>query len=175
MRPDTVKKLNKIRRFSTGLRVVCKCLLVLIALLFVAASVGVLAGGGVTIRSFDLLFPVAEMALPARLGLIALLALSLGVIAKGFYHLIRLFGDYSRGEIFTTRAAGQIRQLGITAILWTGVNIIWLVAARVLSAAPAPTTWQLHLDSLFIGVVVIAISWFMDAAAEMREENDLTI
>jgi hypothetical protein len=175
MRQDTEKKLNRIKRFGTALRIVCKCLLVLIALLFVAASAGVLAGGGVTIRSFDLLFPVAEMTLPARVGLIGILALSLGVISKGLYHLIRLFDNYSRGEIFTTRTAGQIRQLGITAILWTGVNFIWLVAARVLSPAPTPTNFQLHLDSLLIGLVVIAISWVMDAAAEMREENDLTI
>lgn len=175
MRPETEKKLNNIKRISTGLRVVCKCLLVLIAILFVAASAGILFGGGVSIRSFDRVFPVAPLAFPARLGLIAILALSMGVIAKGLYHLDRLFGHYARGAIFTTQTAGEIRQLGITAILWTGVNIIWLVAALGLSAAPSPTTFQLHLDSLFIGLVVIVISWFMDAAAEMREENDLTI
>jgi Protein of unknown function (DUF2975) len=175
MRPETEQKLDKIKRISTGLRAVCKCLLVLIALLFIAASVGILAGAGVIIRSFDLLFPVAPLALSARLGLIAILALSLGVITKGLYHLDRLFSYYACGAFFTTQTANQIRQLGITAILWTGVNIIWLVAALRLSPAQRPMSYQLHLDSLFIGVVIIVISWFMDAAAEMREENDLTI
>jgi Protein of unknown function (DUF2975) len=175
MRQETELKLDRIKRISSRLRTVCKCLLVLTAILFVVAAAGILVGSGVTIRSFDLVFPVSTLALPGRLGLIALLGLSLGVIAKALYHLDQLFGDYARGEIFTTRTAGHIRRLGITAILWTGVNMIWLVAALILLPSPAPTTFQFHLDALLIGVVVIVISWFMDAAAEMREENDLTI
>lgn len=175
MRPETETKLNKVKRVSSYLRAVCKCLLGLIALLFIAATAGILAGEGVTIRAFDLLFPVAPLALPSRLGLIGLLAVSLGVIAKGLFHLVRLFGLYAAGAFFTTQAADQIRQLGITAILWAGANIIWLVAARNLSPDPTPATFQLHLDSLFIGVVIIVISWFMNAAAEMQEDADLTI
>jgi hypothetical protein len=175
MQPETQQKLDKIKRVSNALRVVCKCLLALTALLFIAATVGILVGTGVTIRSFDLLFPVDSLSVPARLALIDILALSLGVIFKGLYHLDRLFSYYARADFFTTQTAHQIRQLGITAILWAGVNILWLVAAMGLSTAPHPLSYRLHLDSLFIGVVIIVISWFMDAAAEIREENELTI
>ncbi len=30
-------------------------------------------------------------------------------------------------------------------------------------------------DALVVGLVVIVISWFMEMAAEMREENELTV
>ncbi|HMB95610.1 MAG TPA: DUF2975 domain-containing protein, partial [Tepidisphaeraceae bacterium] len=119
--------------------------------------------------------PVEPLSLQARLILITILALSMGVMFKGLYHLQRLFSDYSRGEIFTTKAAVQIRQLGITAILWAFVGIIWAIAALGFARTHQPMSFKLHLDSIFTGVVIIVISWFMQAAAEMREENDLTI
>lgn len=171
---ETEDKLEKIRRVSRVLRRVCQALLVLTALLFVVASIGVLAGRDVTLSFFDIRIPVAPLALPARLILVAILGLSIGVVAKGLYHLDRLLSNYARGEIFTAGSAGQIRQLGITAILWAGVSILWPIAA-IGFTEPRPTSFPLHLDWVFTGVVIIVISWFMDAAAEMREEADLTI
>ena len=174
MRPETEKILGKVKRISMGLRTVCKGLMVLTAVVFIVAAVSVLAGTGVAISFSDVLIPVAPLSILARLVLIVILALSMGVMAKGLYHLDRLFSNYARGEIFTTQAASQIRQLGFTAILWAGVGIIWGVAALSFTRT-RPMSFHLHLDSIFIGVAIIAISWFMEAAAEMREENDLTI
>jgi Protein of unknown function (DUF2975) len=175
MRPETEMKLEKVKRISARLRAVCRGFAVLLAILFVVASVGVLVGSGATVSFREMQVPVASLTLAARLALIALIALSMGVLFKGLHHLDRLFRDYTSGNIFTTETAGQIRQLGITSILWTGVNVVWLVAGFGLTNASPPTSFPLHLDSLIIGIIIIVISWFMDAAAEMREENDLTI
>jgi hypothetical protein len=65
--------------------------------------------------------------------------------------------------------------LGITAILWACVNIIRAVALANITNTPLSMPYQLRLDSVVIGVVIILVSWFMAAAAELREENDLTI
>jgi Protein of unknown function (DUF2975) len=173
VRPETQLKLERVRRVSAGLHTACKVLLALVGILFAAASVGVLVGTGVTIRYLDLQIPVEPLTISARLILIAILALSMGIVAKGLHHLSRLFGNYASGEIFTTQSAYQIRQLGITAILWGCVNIVWLIAD--FSFAHSTGSIPLHLDSVLIGVIVIVISWFMQAAAEMREDNDLTI
>jgi hypothetical protein len=175
VRADTEKNLHRIKRASAVLGAICKVLLGLSMLLFLAAVASVLIGRGVTVNFSEVFIPVEPLAMPARLILIAILALSMGVMFKGLYHLQRLFSDYARGEIFTTRTAGQIRQLGITAILWACVGIIWAVAAFGFAPTRHPMSFQLHLDFIFTGVVIIVISWFMDAAAEIREENDLTI
>lgn len=175
MRPETEMKLEKVKRTSARLRVVCRGLAVLAGVLFVVAAGGVLVGSGVSVSYRNWLIPVAPLSLSGRLVLIGLLALSVGVLLKGLHHLDRLFKDYSSGNIFTTEAAGQIRQLGITSMLWTGVNVAWLLAAFGLTNPRPPTSFSLHFDSLIIGVIIIVISWFMDAAAEMREENELTI
>jgi Protein of unknown function (DUF2975) len=175
VRPETEMKLSKVRRVSAVLRAVCKGLFVLTALVFAAASAGVFYGSGVTISYFDLQIPVEPLELSGRLVLVAVLALSAGVAFKGLHHLDRLLRNYAAGEIFTTQSARQIRQLGITLILWAGVNVIWVIAAHSLTRPQPPTSFELHLDSLITGIIVIVISWFMDAAAEMREENDLTI
>ncbi len=173
MRAETEKKLNKIRRVSGVVRGMCRGGLVVMGLIFVAACVGVLAGGDVTIRCFDVVMPTETMGLSGRLIVIGMLAISAGVLGKIFYHLDRLFGNYASGEIFTISSAHQIRQLGIVAILWTGVSIMWPVGEIWL----LHTAWsfQSHFDSLFAGVVILVISWFMEAAAEIREENELTI
>jgi hypothetical protein len=167
--------MDRIKRASGMLRIICRALLGLTALLFLISVAGVLIGRGVTINFSEILIPVEPLSMPARLVLIAVLTLSIGVLFKGLYHLERLFSDYARGEIFTTQTAAQIRQLGITAILWGVVSIIWAIAALGLVHMSQPMSFHLHLDSIFIGIVIIVISWFMAAAAEMREENELTI
>ncbi|MGB9407160.1 MAG: DUF2975 domain-containing protein [Terracidiphilus sp.] len=92
---------------------------------------------------------------------------------KCFYHLHQLFGNYSRGEIFTRESVGQLRQFGIACLLWGVMNFFW-VLSLALSAHPAKT-FQAHFDSFAIGAIIIVIAWFMDMAVELREENELTI
>ena len=135
------------------------------------------APGGNKIREFNpvlnVSIPLGPLTFPARLALAVATALMLAVSIKGFYHLNRLLSNYGRGDIFTAESAGQIRQLGITVLLWFGVNLLFAVTAAAIE--PTPFSIQFHGDSLVIGPIIIVISWFMEMAAEMREENELTI
>lgn len=177
MKPETEKKLKKIKRISNILRAICKVLLALVICGFLVSMAAILVGQGGTLTSFDNSIPLqlATLAVPARLLVVVMVALIMGVFFKSLYHLHRLFGNYGRGDIFTTDSAGQIRQLGITALLSAGVSFLWGFTAMALTQAHFPHEFQFHADGLFIGPAIIAISWFMEMAAEMREENELTV
>ena len=177
MKPETEKKLKKIKRISNILRTICKVLLAIVICGFLVSLVAIFAGDEGTLTVFDNSIPLqlAPLTVPARLLVVVMVALIMAVFFKSLYHLHRLFGNYGRGDIFTTDSAGQIRQLGITALLSAGVNFLWGFTAMALTQAHLPHEFQFHADGLFIGPAIIAISWFMEMAAEMREENELTV
>ena len=149
-------------------------MLAVIAFVLVAVVVASLAGAG-TAAAFNIAIPLNPLTFPQRLIAAAIAAFASGVLLKGLYHLQRLFGSYARGEIFTIENAGQIRQLGITALLWAVANILWIVTAALLLGEHSPHSFPFRADSIVTGLIVIALSWFMKMAAELREENDLTI
>jgi hypothetical protein len=175
MRPEAEKKLNKIKRFSSVLRRICQGFMGLMGILFVVAVVASLVGRGGTITAFDVTIPMRGLPLHQRLGLAGAIALAIGVLVKSLYHLQRLFASYANGEIFSRATARQIRQLGYSALLWAAANIVWLSVAAVLLHTRAPHAYTFQSDMLAIGAVVVVVSWFMDIAAELQEENDLTI
>ncbi|HTS18724.1 MAG TPA: DUF2975 domain-containing protein [Verrucomicrobiae bacterium] len=172
MKPEMEMKLQKIKRVSNIFRSICKMGLVLAACVFVAATVAILTGHG-TLSFSGFSVPLAPLTFPSRFVLAAITALTIAVGVKGIYHLYQLFGNYGRGDIFTTESAGQIRQLGITVLLWYGANLLWAFTA--VAVQRTPVVGQFHSDSLVTGPIIIVISWFMEMAAEMREENELTI
>ena len=176
MKPETEKRLEKIKRISNFLRVICKVLLAVMTCVFLTAMVLILTGRG-TLSLFEntVYLPLAPVTYLDRLILAVMTAFTMMVFLKGLYHLHRLFGNYGRGDIFTTNSAAQIRQLGITALLSAGVQFLWGFAVVALTQGPPPISFQFHSDCLVIGPVVIVISWFMEMAAETREENELTI
>jgi hypothetical protein len=172
MQTETHAKLQKIKKVSIIFRVICKGLLALVTLLGLCCVVCVAFGVG-GIDYDNVIFQTAELPLSHRLILGAVTALAFGVLFKCFYHLHRLFGNYSRGEIFTRESVGQLRQFGIACLLWGVMNFLW-VSSLALSAHPAKT-FQGHADSLAIGTIIIVIAWFMGMAVDLREENELTI
>ncbi|MHB8388755.1 MAG: DUF2975 domain-containing protein [Acidobacteriaceae bacterium] len=172
MRPEVQAKLQKIKKVSTLLRAICKVLLALITFTGLGAVVSVIFGvGGINYN--NVIFETAGLPIGHRLFLGVVTALAFGVLFKCVYHLHRLFGNYSRGEIFTRESVGQLRQFGIACLLWGVVGFLW-ISSLAISSHPSKT-FQGHADSLGIGVVIIVIAWFMDMAVDLREENDLTI
>jgi hypothetical protein len=172
MRPEIQAKLQKIKKVSIILRVICKGLLALITLVGLSCVVCVAFGVG-GINYDNMIFRTTELTLGHRLVLGAMTALTFGVLFKCFYHLYRLFGNYSRGKIFTRESVGQLRQFGIACLLWGVMSFLWGLSLA-LSAHPAKT-FQGHADSFGIGAIIIVIAWFMDMAVDLREENELTI
>ncbi|MGD0060305.1 MAG: DUF2975 domain-containing protein [Verrucomicrobiia bacterium] len=175
MKPESEARLKKIKRVSNVLRVICQVGMIIVTCVFIGVMALILIGRGSICFADNCSLPLAPLTVPARLVLAVVSALALAVGFKGFYHLYRLLGNYGRGDIFTSESAGQIRQLGITVLLWYGANILWAFTAVSLSPATLPFSVQFHSDSLVTGPIIIVISWFMEMAAEMREENELTI
>jgi len=174
MRPENQVRLEKIEKFSGILRVICNLLMALVTLAFLAGCIALLVNKGGAIRYFHVSFAIGELTLRGRLILLVLNVLTFGILFKCFFHLRQLFGNYSRGEIFTTESSVQIRQLGNACVMWGGLNILWTFLPLVLSSHP-PRSFEGSLDFVVIGLIIIAISWFMEMAAEIKEENELTV
>jgi uncharacterized membrane-anchored protein len=167
-------KLRRIERASTLLRAVCTGLIGFFGLVVVVGAVAMVAGRITSINYNSQSFALAGRGLGSRLILAATCVATVCVILMALYHLRRLLDNYSRREIFTTSSARQIRQFGISCILWGAIKIIWAFLPLVLATNP-PHSFSLTLDSMIIGAVIIGISWFTEMATELREENELTI
>jgi hypothetical protein len=171
----TQQKLDRITRISAALRILCTVLLVLAAALTLVACAAVMVGGDVTLQFFDVRIPVENLTTIARLALVGLVLVSMGVVFKALVNLKRLFGIYADGKIFTPQAAANIRQLGILTVIWAAVCAAWEVTPHFFAPATVPLLFHLRIDLVIVGVVIVVISWFMQAAAELQAENDLTI
>ena len=172
MRPEIQAKLQQIKNVSICFRVICKVLLVLIAFTGLGCVASVIFGVG-GIHYDNAIFGTVGLSLGHRLVLGVVTALAWAVLFKCFYHLHQLFGNYSRGEIFTRESVGHLRQFGIACLLWGVMGFLWIVSLAV--AVHPAKTFHGHADSFFIGAVIIVIAWFMDMAVDLREENELTI
>ena len=167
MRPENEARLGRIERISKVLRAVCKVFLALCVLGFLAA-VSCLTGVGGIGDQFG--------SGGARLVVVGLLAVTIGLAFKCGYHLHRLLGNCSRGEIFTKESAGQIRQWGIACALWGVARFAILFLPRVPAIRAYFRPGQVQGLGLVVnGLIIVAISWFMEMAAEMREEQDLVV
>lgn len=174
MRPENQLLLEKIKKASRILRMVCKTFMGLATLGFLPACIALLINRGGTIRSFNSSFVIGELTMPSRLLLLAVSALTFGVVFKCFFDLDQLLGNYSRGEIFTVKSAGRIRQLGVNCILWGIMNVVWSFLP-ILVSSHRPRTFEGNPDLVVIGLIIFVISWFMEMAAELQEENELTV
>jgi hypothetical protein len=167
-------KLQRIQRMSVLIRVVCTCLLVLASVGAAVAAIATLVGRGTTVSFFDQAIVVSELSSRGRL-LVALVCLLTGAaFAKGLYHLRRLMTNYTRREIFTNDSARQIRQFGYSCVLWGFLKIAWVFLPSLVTTQPAHGV-AISADSIVIGGAIVVISWFMDMATTLREENDLTV
>jgi Protein of unknown function (DUF2975) len=174
MRAESQAKVNKIKKVSIVFRVICKGLLALVTLLGLGSIVSVTLGvGGVDFQGT--VFRTLGLSLSHRLLLGAVTLVTWGIAFKGFYHLHRLFGNYSHGEVFARDSVGQLRKFGVASVLWGVMSFLWL-ASLAISMHPAKSfRGDADASSIVLGVAIIVIAWFMDMAVDLREENDLTI
>jgi hypothetical protein len=109
----------------------------------------------------------------ARFVHFGLVAVTAGLLFKCGYHLYRLLGNYSRGEIFTAGSVEQIRQWGIACVLF-GTAKFGALFVPFAGAREYMSSGQ-GLGSVVNGLIIVGISWFMAMAAEMREEQELIV
>jgi hypothetical protein len=98
----------------------------------------------------------------------------------GLHRLARLFGNYSRGEIFTRGSVREIRLLSYVAIAYVAFHSAMFVAMLILNAGgvdewPRELTFDLPIGPALVATLLTLLAWVMDVGAELREENELTV
>jgi hypothetical protein len=174
MRPDNEAKLVKVKKISRGLKAACKGAMWLVVLQLGMAAIALLVNRGGSVGYFDEWFRVEELTLRSRMLVLAMSAVASGIMFLGLYQLQQLFGNYSRGEIFTRESVGTLRRLGVTCVLWGVAKVFWGGLWHLLSPH-APHSFQVSADAIPIGVIILVVAWFLDMAVEMREESELTV
>ncbi len=183
MLPENEARLARIKKISRVLRGICKAFLVFCVLGFLFMTRFLVIHRGSTIvgghvvywESFNgVAFNVSDLTDRDRVVAGVILALSWGVVFNCGYQLHRLLGNYSRGEVFTTESAGQIRKWGIACVLWGVMKMGWMLVPLLIVNAHQRQPGE-GLSLVGNGLVIVAISWIMEMASEMREEQDLII
>ncbi len=109
--------------------------------------------------------------------------LPLGVTLYGLLRLKDLFGLYEKGSIFTEENVNCFRSLGRTLIVWVACDVVsnsLLSIVLTLDNPPGRRMIAVGLNSgeftgIFVGAVVLIISWVMDEARKIQEEQALII
>ena len=176
MSTESTTRLREVQRVSRTLRA-------FFILTFVLTVLGLLAAlFGPEPRPIELVGSVfAPELVTAKLRFVwfTKTVLRAAVALKAFYHLIRLFGLYADGRIFTARNVGQIRQLGVTLLLLPALWVLVLLAV-VPEIAATDNGWLNLLPSFPMtaglgGGIVIMLAWIMDVGRDLRDEHELVI
>jgi hypothetical protein len=99
------------------------------------------------------------------------------------YSLIKLFGLYSKGEIFSVNSVKHIRNIGYALLITQIVNPLYegLMGLALTWHNPhghrfaSVTLNQTNLGIIFVALIVILVSWIMAEGCKLREEQQLTI
>lgn len=123
--------------------------------------------------------------LPAHTRFFAFLAdlLPLSVTIYALIKLKALFHLYETGHIFTAENVRCFRGLGKTLLVWVACDIVnrtLLGIVLTLDNPPGKRLLVIGMDGgdftgLFVGAVVLIISWVMDEARKMQEDQALII
>jgi len=101
----------------------------------------------------------------------------------GLQKLRELFALYESGSIFTDRNVACLRSLGRTLIVWVGCDVVrcaLLSIVLTLNNPPGQRLLVVGLNSadftaVFVGIVVLIISWVMDEARKREEDHSLIV
>jgi hypothetical protein len=107
----------------------------------------------------------------------------LGVIIYGLRRLRDLFSLYEGGLIFTADNVQCYRSLGRTLFVWVACNVLnhtLLGFVLTIDNPPGHRLLVLGLNSgdftgMFVGAVVLTVSWIMDEARKIQEEQAMII
>jgi len=176
MSPKIGSRLNRIKTVSRLFRVIVGVLVViwvLLAALFVVASVKYALGGGgppvpgamqfhITFSPHQIYTVPFHISLPVfLLGVVQLFLGGFGLIL-----LNRLFTLYERGDFFKTENIRCIKFLGLVVVgIWLTQTILELMARQ----------YNIEGSGLVYGGLVVFVAWIMDEGRKIQEEQELTV
>ena len=117
---------------------------------------------------------------PGSWILVAMLgALPLAILFFALWQGAALFGDFSKGAVFTTQVSCRLRRMGMALAMLTPAQIVVLALATViltLSNPPGQRQLSIGISSdqvilLLVGVLLLVIGWVMGEVARMAEEH----
>ncbi len=108
-----------------------------------------------------------------------IVAVPVGVIVWGLWHVRGLFRDFARGRVFTTAAAHRLQRFGIAVLAQAPLGPLTATAlALALSLGNPPGQRYLVLTlsindylALIVGGALVAIASVMREAARLADEN----
>ena len=178
---EATKKLENVQKYSSYLSRLFQVLLWLTVATLILQTVLILLGEetfgyvriGLTEYSGGAIPPAAQV-----IAWINTLA-ALGIFLKLNLHLSRLFDHYANGKIFGHENVHQIRQIGITVLLFPALWILTAIAP-VFIAADGRTALMDYdgagpLPAVILGAIIMIVAWIMDVGRDLREEQDLWI
>lgn len=178
-----MSNLGKIRTVSRTFRGLCTlCLIVLPLGTVVFWSVFNLLPEAMTV-SFLVNVRTRPLGWEVRALACAASMLPVGALFCGFASLRRLFGLYMEGHIFSPATVACFRRLGRSLLLWGAAQFLGgpLLTLALTSANP-PGQHMItlgvgtgELTALFLGGVVLLMSWVMDEGRRLEEDQLLTI
>lgn len=174
VRPEPDNR-RRIARTSNILRHLC-AVLIAVAVVGPAVFWGLVPEGSDMIRTQG--YAITLTPLTRTLAFITTLVPGVFVI-WAFVVLRRLFTLYRDGDYFGRGNVACFRQLGWTAIGWTAAKFVhggMLSVALTINNAPGERALTLSagsgdLTALFAGIVLLLISWVMDEARRLDEEQ----
>jgi hypothetical protein len=188
MAADTAARLQKVKKYSASLRNLFVFFFVLSILGWFArlrlAWTGPKPGEHDVVEIAHLVFTGDPVPAEVRVIAYVYFTLVLAISLKIFFHLIKLFALYAQGKIFSAENVHQIRQVGYTILispaLWLLSLLIPLfVASDGMSITTSPSAGLLNVggvfSQIFLGTIILVVSWIMDVGRELREEQDLVV
>jgi hypothetical protein len=186
---DAYTRLKRIKKVSSLFRGFCIFFLVIYVIAIIISIYAIWSGSSILHINVNVngmgLQQLRDLSAGGKTFITLTILLASVLILKGFYHLQKLFFYYSKGEIFTTEANGQIRNFGVTVCLWPfcqllcillsdiAVYLTYEIPIRMTNTPPDKSVSVLTL--LILGAAIIYISWVMEMGRELREDQELTI
>jgi hypothetical protein len=182
MNPRVEARLERVKRISRSAKRACYWLMGLVLLMATVTVLGRLTlPGSPSCAVYGVQAPwCGALSSQALTFLVVALIGSVALALTGLYRLARLFGNYSRGEIFTRGSVREIRMLSYIAVAYVVFQFGLFVAMLSLNAGgldgwPRELTFDLPLGPALVATLLTLLAWVMDVGAELREENELTV
>ncbi len=124
-----------------------------------------------------------ELSIRTRVISIAVSLLYSSILMFALNSLIQLFKNYQRGDIFTLKNAKLYQKLGYSVFYWVLGGIVYQAIMTVVLSFNNPPGQRIlaisisgvDILSLLIGFFVVMISWIMQEAYRIADENNNTI
>ena len=136
------------------------------------------------LRNLPFIYGIPDY-LPSMTRFLACLVemIPLSVVLYGLLRLRELFLLYENGMIFTEKNVFCFRSLGRVLILWVICHVIktpLLSSVLIMNDPPGPikgvlTLEPAHFVCIFVGLVILTITWVMDEARKIQEDQTLFI